>query len=129
MSAAETDYEQEYEDRVKKLDREGWVLVGHVDVDSGLVMVGDPAYIIVEQDERFARPVPAIHDWNSFCHTMDADETFRKQSTFVMKHAKGHTGAGVLTRTLNGDGTYPVYARFHEVDGLKRPKELRIIFE
>lgn len=91
--------------------------IGEVGVDSGQLMVTDPAYIDNEwQRERFEmlRETERTEDtvfnysYDGACH-----------ATLTGGHGQlayrlGHAGAGVAFSTAWGDGVYPVYAEKHD---------------
>lgn len=60
--------------------------IGEVRVDAGLIMVGDPFYVI------------PWHAWQEFAGKCDGD----------VSQPKGD-GQGIVVPTTYGDGTYPVY--------------------
>lgn len=91
---------------------ENKVLIGHVHVDSGCVMIGDPCYSLPGQGEK----PPVVYQ--DFLAAMDKADT--KDET----HAE--TNAAVFSSTKYGDGSYPVYAVF---DGGNRPCRLIIEFD
>jgi hypothetical protein len=83
------------------------VLLGHIGVDSGTVLIGDPCYVL--QDKP---PADLLENWL----------TRLGQFYFDL----GHAGAGVICQTLYGDGCYPVFA---ELDRSGRPISVTIEFD
>lgn len=79
----------------------GRVLVGHVSVDSGLIWVGDPCYIIHRDDPLNPKVFGA--NWQEFY-----DKIYR--GGIDENGAAQMDGYGVCTTTAYGDGVYPVYA-------------------
>lgn len=77
-------------------------LVGWVNVDAGLIWVGDPCYIIADGP----RPPDIGTDWASFCERYFKRE---KSGVSAFGHQEGGTGMGLAISTLWGDGSYPVY--------------------
>ena len=72
-------------------------LIGHVSVDSGTIWVGDPCYILYGE-----KPKSIGKNWFELC-----DITNKLPISF--NHDLGHEGLGVMSRTMCGDGFYPVY--------------------
>lgn len=71
------------------------VLIGHVGVDSGSLMIGDPCYL----DGGF--------DYDEWVDSVDFEKyVFPGPSDY----AKPGEGSTVAFPTYFGDGTYPVYA-------------------
>jgi hypothetical protein len=71
--------------------------LGMVDVDAGMLMVGDPCYFIGKDasiNERCA-------NWHTACEEVFAEE-YRDTPMDVY-------GLGIAIGTTNGDGSYPVY--------------------
>lgn len=107
------------------MKRPGEELVGHIGVDAGLVMVGDPCYAC----DTNSHP---IHDWHAFCGML---EEWRKQhpgepTRLSMNYALGHEGLGVVVDSGFGDGVYPVYATIKEMGQWgRRVVELRVDFD
>ena len=76
------------------------VLIGHVNVDAGLVWLGDPCYVL--GDEASSR----VRNWSDLCEKL---------------HGPGKTssaplgdGVGIAVSSGYGDGRYPVYADLDE---------------
>jgi hypothetical protein len=113
------------------LEKDGWVLIGSVDVDAGIVMVGDPCYATM--DEKNPHPGHPIHDWNKFCDLLhDYDHKLGLPTAISLKHKVGHTGAGIVVSSGEGDGSYGVYAHYHLDHSWGRPirriSEIRVVF-
>lgn len=88
-------------------------LLGYVDVDSGSIFIGDPCYLVKEEDwKKFSKP---------YIDALNKGEVYAP-----IPHKKGHPGMGIVSGTLYGDGTYPVYAEFAKNGGIK---SLTINFE
>lgn len=84
--------------------RQKKILVGEVGVDSGLIWVGDPCYII---HSKHGTPGYIGKNWGEFCSMMS--ESCPPQMR-QFKYALGHACFGVCATSGYGDGYYPVYA-------------------
>ena len=89
--------------------RRQWERVGNVGVDSGLIWVGDPCYIM--PDNADLNPGA---DWYEFCDKLD--NTVPSQEW----------NAGISIQHFGGDGSYPVFIRRGR-DGLVA--EVKIVFD
>ena len=83
----------------------GWELIGHCDVDAGLLYLGDPCYL--SDNNLFA-------DWQKFCDLIPDNK-----EGFTIGHSgevdtPGKEGMGVVVSTGYGDGTYGVYAQIKQ---------------
>ena len=84
-----------------------FVEIGTVDVDSGMVMIGDPCYSL--PDDASSRPAVA-RDWMSFCDAMGS-----------APHAEPlGAGVAIVVRPLCGDGRYPVIAEVTSQGSIRR---------
>lgn len=85
------------------------IQIGEVDVDSGLVFVGDPCYIWNNEQRRADNDPPAIErevgDYHAMCDSLDG---------VAYPQYKSYNGYGVITSSGYGDGTYPVYATIED---------------
>jgi hypothetical protein len=88
-------------------------LIGHVDVDSGSVWIGDPCYIVKGEEWHGVS--------RAYLDALNEGRVYVK-----LPHKLGHEGMGIMAGTLYGDGTYPVYAEFDRNGGIK---SLTIDFE
>lgn len=95
--------------------RKGKKLVGHVDVDAGLIWVGDPCYVM--GDEASDR----VTDWGDFCEKLFSDKN--RDSTGASEPLG--KGVGIAVQSGYGDGSYPVYLEYHD-DGV--PSRITIEF-
>jgi hypothetical protein len=78
-------------------------LLGHVGVDSGIIAVGDPCYLV-------AGGSPRDPDWQEVVAQMfDAGNPRRIEGTSAVE-----VEATVMTTTPDGDGLYPVYAEVRD---------------
>jgi hypothetical protein len=84
--------------------------IGTVQVDSGLIWIGDPGYVF-----DGPRPTDIGRSWQEFCDRYQARE---KETPGAVQYNSdsGHPGLGVAVSTGIGDGFYPVYAEIE--DGL-----------
>lgn len=71
-------------------------LLGHCDVDAGLLMIGDPCYFIAKDNH------PEWIKW------LQDNKIFDNQSA-QLKHENGVGNKGVVCGTAFGDGCFPVY--------------------
>lgn len=97
----------------------GWEKVGTIDVDAGLCWIGDPCYIIGNDELDY----PYLN-WDDFCKKLFIKE---KEGVTKWKHHDEtySDGKGITVRTGYGDGTYPVYAKRNN-EG--RITEVKIVF-
>ena len=75
--------------------------IGEITVDSGRVWIGDPCYVIHEEE---GLPPTLGNDWLEFCKMMDGKE-FNQ-----FDHDGEIPGLGICASTSEGDGIYPVFA-------------------
>lgn len=71
--------------------------IGNFDVDAGLCWIGDPCYILHRED---GLPEELGKNWYEFCDKIN-------QNVNIFRN-------GLAIRTLWGDGTYPVYAKYQD---------------
>lgn len=74
-------------------------VLGHVDVDSGLLMIGDPCYF---EDEKWGEK-----HYSAMCDDLFEDH-MNSKTHVSLPHERGHAGKGVAFGTAWGDGGYPV---------------------
>ncbi len=73
------------------------ILIGHIGVDSGQIMIADPAYM----DDFGSKP--------GFGYSQAADASLSGGGVVgEFDHIRG-AGLAVATATANGDGVYPVF--------------------
>ncbi len=96
--------------------RAKFVNVGVISVDAGLCWIGDPCYILHNDDGKPRDPIGK--SWDEFCDKLGS------ANATAFEHNPGNPGLGVCVRTGHGDGFYPVQARL--VDG--QVAEVRIVF-
>lgn len=93
--------------------------IGEVGVDTGRVFIGDPAYLVVNEDvnsdldHQILSKEDGAHDAWAMSNPQDP---YTHEAVF----AKGHTGAGVSLSTGLGDGVYPVFATYADTEGWGR---------
>jgi hypothetical protein len=91
--------------------------LGWVSVDSGLIWIGDPCYIIHNEEHN--------HDlgrsWSEFC------DTIKNKQHHSFDHNAVGEGLGVVTSTKYGDGFYPVIGFFAEDSN--RPSFVAVDFD
>jgi|688.fasta_scaffold22546_12 hypothetical protein len=97
--------------------------IGVIGVDSGLVWIGDPCYLL--DDER---PKSVGKDWSEFCDIINTNKD-EETSSIPFNYDMGHKGLGVCSSTKWGDGTYPVYGIFEKGEDRGRPNGILIDFE
>ncbi len=84
----------------------GFVKVGYVDVDAGLVAVGDPCYTTGRDASS------AVESWSEYLDKLSDIGMFRSPENKEFGQPYEHRGASFVTNTLYGDGSYPVYVRY-----------------
>ncbi|WP_024816941.1 DUF4241 domain-containing protein [Arthrobacter sp. 31Y] len=104
-------------------DRE---LVGYVDVDAGVIMVGDPCYTI--GDDASSR----VPTWSEFCDRLFDKKNEVHETGVIHPFAADHRGAGIVIPSGYGDGSYPVYIEtemttLHGAD-YPRVKSVTVVF-
>jgi len=78
--------------------------IGVISVDAGLVMVGDPCYILHTQQT----PKAVGKNWSEFCETLEGKKRLQ------LDHDAGYTGLAVVEGNFGGDGLYPVFVEKDE---------------
>ena len=116
-----------------------WVKVGVVGVDSGTLLLTDPAYLrydIPKYDElvglkKSKRVIPTAgkrktpKEWTPVLRSQVSQVLFKK----TIGKKEGQRGAGIITRTGWGDGLYPVYAEIAKTGDEKgRVKSISVKF-
>jgi hypothetical protein len=98
-----------------------WTQIGYVAVDSGQLLLCDPAYIdsewVHEEQDDFENPRAP------FCYSACSKATMSEQRYGQLNFLLGHPGVGVCFASGIGDGLYPVYAKF---DGV-RIAEIKVV--
>lgn len=109
--------QQTYTEQVKQ--------IGFVAVDSGQIVITDPANLSFWKDNGFGESETiGEYSYGGACDLTLADD-FDGQLVFE----SGTAGAGVASRTGLGDGLYPVYATIVDLpDWGKRVSKIEIVF-
>ncbi len=89
-------------------------VVGHVDVDAGILWLGDPCYILPDK----GKPAEFTYDQLLAIFDQQEKQTGKYPHVTTIQHNgtlgdKEHEGKGVVVGTGYGDGTYPVTATFN----------------
>ena len=81
--------------------------VGCISVDAGLVMVGDPCYVLHKDpnaEKDYDKPSKSIgKSWSAFCEILQGKDLLQ------IDHDSGAEGLGVVVGGFGGDGVYPVF--------------------
>lgn len=96
---------------------EGLIEVGHVGVDAGLMMVGDPCYVL--GDDASHRQT----SWAEICRRLGVDQYKRHEAGVYELFGDG---TALICSSGYGDGEYPVYITLTS-DG--RPASITVIFD
>lgn len=105
------------ENPIAKESRSKWVEAGFVSVDTGEILIADPAAVLSDEGRI------AIDKWFENV----GDQNFDKfECSYTLQDGQKVEQEGLLSRTGYGDGHYRIWARINE-DG--RVAELRIDFE
>jgi hypothetical protein len=81
-------------------------LLGHIGVDSGIVAIGDPCYLVQGGAERSP-------EWQGVVgHVFDKDNPRRVAGTTAVEVERT-----IMTTTVTGDDLYPVYGLVDEETG------------
>lgn len=89
-------------------------LLGHIDVDSGTIWIGDPCYLRGETNpDKISDAIQKA--WGE------------QKSYASLPSILGHEGVGIVSSTYEGDGTYPVYGFFKKDEN--NPCKILIDFE
>jgi hypothetical protein len=96
-------------------------LAGHVNVDAGLIYIGDPGSVVEPSG-----PPEEIPDWDEFVdRILGEDYKAEGEIPNVAKEPLGQ-GSGIVIPSGYGDGIYPVYVTLGD-DG--RPEAAMIVFK
>lgn len=96
-------------------------VVGHVDVDSGTIMVIDPCYVLPDKRTGWPEHLPDggdpsswryLHGDETSVYLSAVDSAWEKNSYGRGAGGFGEWGNGFITSTTHGDGSYPVVADF-----------------
>jgi hypothetical protein len=94
-----------------------WEEIGGLDVDAGIIWLGDPCYLVEAPYRPDSNP---FKDWSAFCAKIAGMVTHQS-----FDHGSGNPGKGLVVSAGYGDGHYPVYIR-RAPDG--RVAEVRVQF-
>lgn len=78
--------------------------IGEVWVDTGLIWVGDPCYVLGDYTSS------RVKHWSDFCNLLFNNEDYEDNNYSTPLGE----GIGMAVQTLYGDGLYPVYAEYNE---------------
>jgi hypothetical protein len=83
------------------------VLAGHIGVDSGQIMIGDPCYLDGWDDNK-------DEEWNT--EGKEGQYSYQGVSATTIKDNYGSIGGGLAVAMSSGygDGQYPVYVQLNE---------------
>ena len=83
------------------------VLAGHIGVDSGQIMIGDPCYLDGWDNNK-------DEEWNP--EGKEGQYSYQGVSATTSKDAYGQIGGGLAVAMSSGygDGQYPVYVQLNE---------------
>lgn len=91
-------------------------LLGHVGVDSGIVAIGDPCYLVQGGAERSP-------EWQEVVAEMFDDRNPRRISGTTGVQIEGT----IMTTTVTGDDLYPVYGLVDEETGRILSLTIRLV--
>jgi hypothetical protein len=94
----------------KQLLAEGWVLAGHIGVDSGQAMICDPCYVLRDEDDD--RPPETTY--GEVCAVNINPKGYPCYGPVPFR--MGHEGCAVNCSAGFGDGFYPVYVKIQNFD-------------
>ena len=117
----------------KKIHGECWKQIGVIGVDSGQILIVDPAYLDTEwKKEDFpenAKNGKLPKSKNKMSYYACCRKTLLSLSEGQLTYENGLPGLGVVSCTGFGDGEYPVYAQITDYGKLgKRVSKLLIDF-
>lgn len=79
--------------------------IGHFGVDAGLCWIGDPCYILHQENGK--EPKSIGKDWSDFC--LNVLDRKNQKDWWSFTYDLGHEGLGICMNTCRGDGSYPVF--------------------
>lgn len=88
--------------------------VGYIGVDSALVWIGDPSYILHLKPED--TPKSLGKTWQDFTTALITEKHPKQYPiSHSFNYDLGHEGLGVCVTSGLGDGKYPVYAKVEDL--------------
>lgn len=85
-------------------------VIGHVAVDAGMVMIGDPCYLESWEGHDFGDDKPGEYSYAGACTASLSEDGYGELN--FGPGGSGGSGAALVCSTRWGDGTYPVTAEF-----------------
>jgi hypothetical protein len=111
--------------KIERMEKTKTKLIGYVGVDAGMLMITDPCYLNGWKDTEYDTGEIGEYSYGGVCRTTDDPNLQGGQ----LKYELGHDGIGVVFRSGLGDGYYPVYGHYAEVDGWgERIVKVEIVF-
>ena len=101
------------------IDLDDFECVGYVGVDAGCIMIVDPCYVL-DDTSRGGDPAKT---YQSFLDAAQGNNLINEARLEVWGQ-----GAGIITSSGYGDGTYSVYARFEDKGMGRRVAQILIDF-
>lgn len=91
-----------------------WEKVGHIDVDAGIVWIGDPCYVMHGASKDWGT---LGQTWRQFCDYLH-EKIVGGVASFGAR--EDTEGLGICVQTAHGDGAYPVYVKRNRHGGVSR---------
>lgn len=80
-------------------------LLGHVGVDAGMLMIGDPCYFIGKDSTVNTKVFPT---WADACNKLFCADGVDHKKPYLIRSTCGAL-LGIAVSTTHGDGSYPVH--------------------
>ena len=119
---------------VHRVKKSRWKKIGAVGIDSGNLLLVDPAYLQKPKDIPKYDALVGLKTSKRVIPTSKVRKTPKewtprmRSDTAQVLYPTGRKGAGVITSTGFGDGMYPVFAKFGTGDWSDRITEVRVDF-
>lgn len=97
-------------------------LLGHVGVDAGMLMIGDPCYFI-GKDATVNTEV--FRTWSEACEKLFCAPNVDHKKPYLIENGCGAM-LGIAVSTTYGDGSYPVYLETYK-DGKGRTRRRMLV--